>query len=135
MGLWIRSLCGRHQTPLWLLAILAGTTGLLLWTLNPSLPYECDEAVKAAKVYHTAQTGSYLRPLGGKYFYRDEAFSLYYLISGIGYGVFRGDTITYLNYQSLVAGVIFMGCIAYALHRAYRAHYLVTWIIFASMPV
>jgi hypothetical protein len=115
--------------------ILAGTVGLLLWTINPSLPYEEDMGSKTAKVYHMVQIGSYLTPLSGAYIYRDELFSLYYLLSAIGYGLVRGDPTTYLNYQSLVAGVLFMGCLAYALRRAYRVHYLVTWLVFISMPV
>jgi hypothetical protein len=115
--------------------ILAGTVGLLLWTINPSLPYEQDVGSKAAKVYHMVQTGNYLTPVGEEDFYRDEMFSLYYLLSAVGYGLVRGDPTTYLNYQSLVAGVLFMGCLAYALRRAYRVHYLTTWLVFASMPV
>jgi len=120
---------------LYLLLVPILTVVVLGMTVNPYLPYEGDQGGKVAKVVYMVKANTILQPLSGPHFYKDELISFYYLVSAIGYKLIGGDVIHFMNFQSVLMGIVFFTLICILLKKAFGVNYLISWAVFISMPI
>jgi hypothetical protein len=118
--------------------VLACVTAVVLaFTVNTKLPYEQDQAAKAAKIQYLAKTNNFIHPEAGPAHYHDWMFSFYYSAMSVIYALVGGgrSILGFMNIASVCMGVVFFVAICYAINRAYRVRFLDSWIVFISIPV
>jgi hypothetical protein len=87
---------------------------------NPSMPWESDQPAKAAQIIEIVNRHGYLltSDVPGCYFLK--FLPLYYATSGLIYTITDGDIFTFMNYSSVLFGVVAALSLAWALYNSLR---------------
>lgn len=118
-----------------LLLITFLTIIFMAFSVNLSVPFEQDQGSKAAKITYMVKSNTIFEPLSGPRFYRDNLFSLYYIISAIIYKVTGGDVFVVMNLLSVFLGIIFFSSLSVLLHKVIHTSHFTNWVVFISMPI
>lgn len=108
---------------------------VLLFAFNPHLPYEQDQVGKAAQILHLIDTSNEWQPLQASNIYRNFELSNYYLIAANLYKLIGGDIFTFMNWQSIIWGIIFFLSIARLINIVFKTPLILTFVVFINMPI
>ena len=120
---------------LWIFTVTAISAAILCFAVNVDLPYEQDQGSKAAKILYLVKSGQEFSPVEGPEFYRDYLFSFYYIFMAVVYRFTGGDIIRFMNYSSVILGIVYFCTISILLRKTYNVDYLTSWIVFISIPI
>jgi hypothetical protein len=110
------------------------TLVVLIYAMNPSLPWESDQPAKAAQIGLIAEGNDYTLSKVPT-IYRLKLFPLYYSVSALIYKAVGGDLLTFMNVSSVPLGVIFVVGLSIAFQRAFQIRPIWTTLVLLSMPL
>lgn len=110
------------------------TLVVLIYALNPSLPWESDQPAKAAQIGFIAEANDYTLSKVPT-IYRLKLFPLYYSTSALIYKAVGGDILTFMNVSSVPLGIVFVVSLAVAFQRVFQIRPIWTTLVLLSMPL
>jgi hypothetical protein len=107
---------------------------VFLFTMNWEFPWEGDQPAKAAQIMEIAETNDYLLSDKLVDHYKVRLFSFYFAASALLYKGLGREILPFMNWTSVVMGVIFVLALANSNWRLFRIHPGWTTFVLLSMP-